>query len=168
MSPLLLSIWRKRRLSQCLAMPCAVLLIAVMISGCGDTANKSPTPTPAPAPATTPATPPSQVSAPSRPDPTKPADNTAQNKRDDGSTVTPLDQGMSEADTAITQAIRKAVVAEKGLSINAQNVKIITKDGTVTLRGPVVSEAERQLIATKAQEVAGVRTVTNNLEVVTQ
>lgn len=94
-----------------------------------------------------------------------PADNTGRNARDDGTTLTPLDQGMSEKDLAITQAVRKAVVAHKGLSVNAQNVKIIAKDGVVTLRGPVESETERSTIVSMAEKVPEVHTVINNLEI---
>jgi hypothetical protein len=96
---------------------------------------------------------------------TAPADNTAKNARDDGSAVTPVDQGNSEGDIAITQAIRKAVVADKSLSVNAQNAKIITKNGVVTLRGPVANAAERTAIGDIAQKVSGVQRVDNQLEV---
>jgi osmotically-inducible protein OsmY len=72
---------------------------------------------------------------------------------------------MSEQDLAITQAVRKAVVANKGLSINAQNVKIIAKDGVVTLRGPVASESERTAIVAVAEKVPEVHTVVNKLEI---
>jgi osmotically-inducible protein OsmY len=66
---------------------------------------------------------------------------------------------------AITQAIRKAVVADKSLSTNAQNVKIIAKNGAVTLRGPVNSAAEKSSIAAKAEQAAGVKSVDNQLEI---
>lgn len=96
------------------------------------------------------------------------ADNTGRNKRDDGTTLTPVDQGTSERDIAITTAVRKAVVAHKGLSVSAQNVKIIALDGTVTLRGPVASEAERDTIVEIAKQVPDVHTVMNKLEVASQ
>jgi osmotically-inducible protein OsmY len=66
---------------------------------------------------------------------------------------------------AITQAIRKAVVADKALSTKAHNVKIITADGVVTLRGPVNSAEEKDKIAAKAKSVAGVKSVENKLEI---
>jgi len=93
------------------------------------------------------------------------ADNTARNARDksDG-TVAPTDQGESESDRRITADIRKALLSMK-LSTNAQNCKVITKDGVVTLRGPVASQSEKDLIAAAAQSVTGVRSVTNELEV---
>src|SRR5262245_41669991 len=65
------------------------------------------------------------------------ADNSGRNVRDRGDkTLTPMDQGGSEADRTITQDIRKAVVANDHFSTDAKNVKIITVDGVVTLRGP--------------------------------
>ncbi len=73
-----------------------------------------------------------------------PADNSGKNVRDrQEGAQTPGDQSNAKSDVAITQAIRKAVVADKALSTNAHNVKIITADGVVTLRGPVKSSAEK-------------------------
>ncbi len=80
------------------------------------------------------------------------ADNSAVNRRDrDGRTLTPLDQGRSESDTKMTARIRKEVLAQDGLSVSARNVKIITVNGRVTLRGPVESEQERRLIGELAE-----------------
>ena len=95
-----------------------------------------------------------------------PADNSGKNVRDrQNSTMTPGDQSNAKSDMAITQAIRKAVVADKGLSTNAHNVKIITKDGVVTLRGPVKTAEEKNTIAAKAEGAAGVKSVDNQLEI---
>ena len=69
----------------------------------------------------------------------------------------PGDQSENEADRTITQNIRKAITADDSLSTNAKNVKIITNDGTVTLRGPVKSEKEKADIEAKAKQVAGVK-----------
>jgi osmotically-inducible protein OsmY len=94
------------------------------------------------------------------------ADNTKRNARDaDGGTLTPMDQGENEADRTITQAIRKEVVAQDALSTNAKNVKIITRDGVVTLRGPVKSEAEKAAIASVATKTSGVKRVDNQIEI---
>ena len=79
--------------------------------------------------------------------------------------ATPMDQSETEADRRITAEIRKAVLAQEGMSINAQNCKIITRDGVVTLRGAVASTAESEMIQSKAQAVVGVRSVDNQLEV---
>ena len=93
-------------------------------------------------------------------------DNSGRNVRDaDGATKTPGDQSESEADRTITQNVRQAVTADDSISTNGKNVKIITVDGTVTLRGPVKSEQEKTNIAAKAQQIAGVKKVDNQLEI---
>ena len=96
------------------------------------------------------------------------ADDTARNVRDRGDkTLTPMDQGGSAADRDISAAVRKAVVEDAALSTNAHNVKIITVDGVVTLRGPVKSAAEKASIVAKAQKTSGVKRVDNQLEIET-
>jgi hyperosmotically inducible periplasmic protein len=93
-------------------------------------------------------------------------DNTGRNVRDRGGvTLTPGDQSESEADRTLTQEIRKAVVADDSLSTLAKNIKIITVDGVVTLRGPVQSPQEKESIETKAQQIAGIDKIDNQLEV---
>jgi hyperosmotically inducible protein len=93
-------------------------------------------------------------------------DNTGRNVRDrGGDTKTPGDQSESEADRTITQNIRKALTEDDSLSTNAKNVKIISNDGVVTLRGPVKNEKEKAEIEAKAKQVAGVKNVVNQLEV---
>jgi len=94
------------------------------------------------------------------------ADNTKKNERDQGtSALTPLDQGESEADRTITQKIRQGVVKDDTLSMNAKNIKIITTNGVVTLRGPVKSEKEKADIGALAQRVEGITRVDNQLEI---
>lgn len=94
------------------------------------------------------------------------ADNTGRNVRDRSDvTKTPTDQAENEADRVITQTIRQNIVADSSLSTNAKNVKIITVDGTVTLRGPVKSEKEKADIVARAQQVAGVKRVDDQLEI---
>ena len=92
-----------------------------------------------------------------------PPDNTKQNK--DQTSPTADQQKMNPADRAITQKIRKAIHEDTSLSTYAHNVKIITQDGKVTLRGPVRSEDEKSNIEAKAVTVAGQGNVTNQLEV---
>ena len=93
-------------------------------------------------------------------------DNTGRNVRDrGGETKTPMDQSENEADRTITQNIRKALTADDSLSTNAKNIKIITNDGTVTLRGPVKSAKEKADIEAKAKQAAGVKRVDNQLEI---
>ena len=94
------------------------------------------------------------------------ADNTAKNKRDSsGETQTSGDQSNKPEDIKITADIRRAVVAEKSLSMTAKNVKIITVDGMVTLRGPVNTAEEKAMIAKLAKSAAGKAKITNQLEV---
>lgn len=94
------------------------------------------------------------------------ADNSGRNVRDRNEAAkTPMDQSENEADRTITQTIRKAITSDDSLSTNAKNVKIITNDGTVTLRGPVQSEKEKADIEAKAKQVAGVKNVDNQLEI---
>jgi len=96
------------------------------------------------------------------------ADNTAKNERDrNDATKTAGDQSENEADRKITQEVRKAIVDDDKLSTSAQNVKIITNDGQVTLRGPVKTEEEKKAIESKAKQVAGVKNVENQLEIAT-
>jgi osmotically-inducible protein OsmY len=64
-----------------------------------------------------------------------------------------------------TAQIRKEIIAEKSMSVNARNVKIITKDGQVTLRGPVNSAEEKRLIGEIADRIARSGNVDNQLEV---
>src|SRR5262249_40118286 len=95
-----------------------------------------------------------------------PADNTGRNVRDrDESALTADQQSNSESDVDITREIRRQIVTDKSLSTSAHNVKIVTVDGVVTLRGPVASSQERTAIAQTAKKVAGVSKVDNQLEV---
>lgn len=93
-------------------------------------------------------------------------DNTGRNVRDrDFKTVTPENQSENDADRSITKNIRKVIVADDALSQDAKNIKIITIDGVVTLRGPVNSSQEKNIIARKANAINGVKRVENQLEV---
>src|SRR6187402_1237831 len=97
------------------------------------------------------------------------ADNTEKNERDrKASALTPGDQGESEADRTITQRVRQGVVGHDGLSTTAANVKIITVDGVVTLRGPVKNAEERSTVGAIAQRMDGVKRVDNQLEIASQ
>ena len=92
-----------------------------------------------------------------------PPDNTKRNK--DQRDPSADQQKMSPADRSITQKIRKAIHDDKNLSTYAHNIKIITQEGKVTLRGPVKSDEEKVNLQAKAVEVAGQDNVTNQLEV---
>jgi hyperosmotically inducible protein len=91
-------------------------------------------------------------------------DNTKKNKDQTGPTAD--QQKMNPSDRAITQKIRKAIHHDKSLSTYAHNVKIITQNGKVTLRGPVRSEEEKGNVQAKAVAAAGEENVTNQLEIV--
>jgi hyperosmotically inducible periplasmic protein len=90
-------------------------------------------------------------------------DNTKKNK--DQESPTADQQKMNPSDRAITQKIRKAIHEDKNFSTYAHNIKIITQDGKVTLRGPVRSDDEKSNLEAKAASVAGQENVTNQLEV---
>lgn len=97
------------------------------------------------------------------------ADNSRMNARDkSGVTQTPQDQAAgNEADRKLLAEVRRAVAGDKTLSTAAHNVKIVTKDGLVTLRGPVDSEQEKGKVGRLAQQVSGVARVENQLDVKT-
>ena len=121
---------------------CAALFAAVNVVGCSkERADEKVAQTPAP-------------------------DNSGTNVRDrDNQTKTAGDQSESEADRTISQNIRQSLTSDDSLSTNGKNVKVITVDGKVTLRGPVKSDQEKAAIAAKAQQVAGVKNVDNQLEI---
>ena len=96
---------------------------------------------------------------------TKP-DNTATNARDrSGQTLTSGDQSNSSADLKITQAIRQAIMKDSGLSATAKNIKIITTNGQVTLRGPVKTAQEKAKIDQLAKSSAGGAQINDQLDV---
>lgn len=93
-------------------------------------------------------------------------DNTKVNKQDrKPGAVTADQQKMNKADRELTKKIRQAVMADKSLSTYAHNVKIVSRDGTVTLKGPVRSDTEKSTIETKATEIAGADKVRNEISV---
>jgi hyperosmotically inducible periplasmic protein len=97
----------------------------------------------------------------------EPADSTEKNVRDkDNATLTPTDQARgSQNDVELTRRIREALTADKTLSTNAQNIKIVTLNGRMTLRGPVKDAKEQALIVGKASRIVGPSNVVNQLEV---
>lgn len=92
-------------------------------------------------------------------------DNTARNVRDRESTITPGDQGENENDREISQQIRKTIVDDNSLSSNAKNVKVISIQNVVTLRGVVDTTREKDTIEKIARETPGVTRVDNQLDV---
>jgi hyperosmotically inducible protein len=95
---------------------------------------------------------------------TKP-DNTATNERDrSGETKTSGDQTNSSADLKTTQAIRQALMKDDELSTSAKNIKVITANGQVTLRGPVKTAQEKAKIDQLAKSAAGGANIDNQLD----
>ena len=95
-----------------------------------------------------------------------PADNTKVNTRDrDKAEVTADQQKENAADRELTQKVRRALTQDKTLSSYAHNVKVITQDLQVTLKGPVRSEEEKQRVEQKATEMAGAGHVINQMSV---
>ena len=98
--------------------------------------------------------------------PTPAADNTKMNQRDRNSNEPTADQQKdNRSDREITRQIRQSIMKDKSLSTYAHNVKIISQNGMVTLKGPVRSEEEKKSIEAKASEVAGESKVTSELDV---
>lgn len=96
------------------------------------------------------------VSQGQTPDPSTKPDNTKVNKRDrNASEVTADQQKENATDQAMTKKIRRSIVADKSLSTYAHNIKIISQNGDVTLKGPVQSDDERKSVVAKAVAVAG-------------
>lgn len=92
-------------------------------------------------------------------------DNTGKNVRDrSDASLTPGDQGGNEADRETTRRIRHALTSNDQLSTDAKNIKVITVDGKVTLRGPVNSAEEQKTIESLAKQNGGT-TVDDQLEV---
>jgi hyperosmotically inducible periplasmic protein len=97
---------------------------------------------------------------------TAPADNTTVNQRDRNPNEPTADmQKDNPSDRDITQQIRRAIMKDKSLSSYAHNVKVITQNGQVTLKGPVRSDEEKRAIEAKATEIVGENKVTSELDI---
>jgi hyperosmotically inducible protein len=93
-------------------------------------------------------------------------DNTKVNKRDRAEGAQTADQQKeNSADRELAKKIRAAITDDDTLSTYAHNVKIIVRDGKVTLKGPVRTAAEKTTVAAKATEIAGKDNVTNSLSI---
>jgi len=94
------------------------------------------------------------------------SDNTRINQRDRSASEPTADQQKeNRSDRDITQQIRQSIMKDKSLTSYAHNIKIVTQNGQVTLKGPVRSEDEKQAIETKAAEVAGQDKITSELNI---
>ena len=93
-------------------------------------------------------------------------DNTKMNKGDRAKgKLTADQQGQNASDRELSRKLRQSIMQDKAPSMYAHNVKIITKDTMVTLRGPVRSDEEKRAVETKAKEVTGDEKVTDELKV---
>src|SRR5712691_10916415 len=93
-------------------------------------------------------------------------DNTKVNERDKNNSEPTADQqNDNRSDRDITQQIRQSIMKDKSLSTYAHNIKIVTQNGQVTLKGPVRSEDEKRAIEAKAAEVAGQDKVSSELNI---
>ena len=93
------------------------------------------------------------------------ASNTGINKRDrDDQTLTPMDQMNNESDLKLTQDIRQALM-EGEFSMDAKNIKVIARNGTVTLRGPVETAGELEKISVLVKGMPGIKSIDNQLQV---
>jgi len=93
-------------------------------------------------------------------------DNTKLNERDRSKNEPTADQQKeNRSDRDITQQIRQSIMKDKSLSTYAHNVKIITQNGQVTLKGPVRSDEEKKTVEAKATEVAGENKVSSELDI---
>jgi hyperosmotically inducible periplasmic protein len=88
-------------------------------------------------------------------------DNTSANQQQSGMSAD--QQKETAADRELAQKIRKSIMADKSLSTYGHNVKVMVRDGVVTLKGPVQSEDEKKNIGAKAADVAGADKVQNEL-----
>lgn len=95
-----------------------------------------------------------------------PANNSAVNERDRASqATTPEDQSQAKSDVELAARIRRAVLDQPNLSVDGQNIKIITRNNMVTLRGPVKDATERSVIEKTVRTAAGKAKVDSQLEV---
>jgi hyperosmotically inducible periplasmic protein len=134
-----------------------ILICGLGLAGCNkgnDTAQ-----TPSPTPSST------AVADASSSTPTTQPNNSGINTRDQApGAITAGQQSQTKSDVDITADIRRRVMDGK-MSVAAQNVKIVSQTGKVTLRGPVNSQDEKDSIGRMANDVAGADNVDNELEV---
>ena len=94
------------------------------------------------------------------------ADNTKRNEKvTKNAEVTAQDQGNSQADVNLAAKVRRAIMDDNSLSVNAQNVKIIAINGHIVLKGPVKNDSERTRLSQIANNIVGADNVKNELEV---
>lgn len=123
-----------------------VLALAFLVVGCSKTQD-------------------AKVDAPSQPVMTASDNDTKVAGEGQNESKTSSDQGGAEADRTISQKVHQAVNADDSVSAAGKNIKIVTVDGKVTLRGAVKDQNEKNNIGAKALQIAGVKNVDNQLEI---
>ena len=91
-------------------------------------------------------------------------DNSKTNQQDRGA-ATADQQAETQGDRDLARKIRKSIVDDKNLSTYARNVKVIARNGTVMLKGPVRTDEEKSTIEAKAVEIAGAANVKSEITV---
>jgi osmotically-inducible protein OsmY len=105
------------------------------------------------------------IAACSKSDKSQSSSSSPTNQTASNAAPTASDQQENETDRKIIQDVRKALTSDDSLSTSAQNVTVVSTNGTVTLRGNVKDSSEKQKVADKAMQVAGVANVDNQLTV---
>jgi len=97
------------------------------------------------------------------------SDNSAQNRGDlSQGAVTAQSQDNNKHDIKVLACVRRTIVRQKGLSVEAKNIKILCANGVITLKGPVKSEAEKSQICAAAKTCGGVVSVQDEVTVAPQ
>ncbi len=100
------------------------------------------------------------------PEPVPDIDFSAISMRDDaGAAILAAEEGNDKSDLRIARALREAINDDKVLASLGQNIRIESRNGEVTLRGPVNNDAQRLRLAQLALNTAGVTGVNNELDV---
>ena len=95
-------------------------------------------------------------------------DNVSPRGNHDGSLLTPTNQSLNDTDVEITRRIRDTLTSDSSLSTSAQNIKIITTNGVITLRGAVKSKAEHRKVVAAAKKFMGTNSVNDRLTINTR
>lgn len=75
------------------------------------------------------------------------------------------EQSDSPGDLALGRKIRQSIIQDKSMSKEARNLKIVTRDGAVLLKGSVKTLGEKQKIESEAASIAGKDRVTSQIEI---
>jgi osmotically-inducible protein OsmY len=90
----------------------------------------------------------------------------AQDASNKGS-ITPTSQSDSDSDkdAALAERIRKAIVNDNKFSTSAKNIKVLFKNGIVTLQGSVRNDQEKAEIITRTRRITGTARIDDELDI---